>query len=518
MFHISHLFHKHHTPTSHPDVILIGAGIMSATLGVILKELHPSLKIEIYERLDVIAGESSDAWNNAGTGHSAFCELNYTPEQKDGSIDASKAFKIVESFETSKQFWTYLVEKGYIKNPHKFINSIPHMSFVWDEENVTYLKKRYEALQQNPLFKDMVYSEDKEQLKKWMPLMMENRPEDQKVAATRMELGTDVNFGELTRMLFKHLESLDGVNIYLNSEVNFIEKRKEDGHWEIEIKDTKAHTKKTVETKFVFIGAGGGSLPLLEKTEIPEANGYGGFPVGGQWLICNNEAVIEKHAAKVYGKADVGAPPMSVPHLDTRIINGKKALLFGPFAGFSTKFLKHGSLMDLPHSLQVNNILPMVSVGLHNIPLTKYLIEQVRLSPQDRLEALQKFVPTAKLEDWELQEAGQRVQVIKKDHDHAGGGVLEFGTEIVSSADGSVAALLGASPGASTAVSIMLDLLKQCFKEQVDTPEWQHKLQEMIPSYGKKLGDDANLSKIIREKTSKALELNYPKISYFEVK
>ena len=514
MLHMSHLFHKHHTPTSHPDVILIGAGIMSATLGVMLKELHPELKIEIYERLDVIAGESSDAWNNAGTGHSAFCELNYTPQKEDGSIDASKAFKIAESFEISKQFWAYLVEKEYLKDPHTFINSIPHMSFVWDAENVDYLKKRYNILQQNPLFKEMVYSEDKEQLTKWMPLMMQDRLQDQKAAATRMEVGTDVNFGELTRKLFKHLEPLEGVNLYLNSEVNFIEKRK-DGHWEIEIKDTKAHTKKTVETKFVFIGAGGGSLPLLEKTEIPEANGYGGFPVSGQWLVCKNESVIEKHAAKVYGKAEVGAPPMSVPHLDTRVINGKKALLFGPFAGFSTKFLKHGSLMDLPHSLQVNNILPMVSVGLHNIPLTKYLIEQVRLSPEDRLQALQKFVPTAKMEDWVLEEAGQRVQVIKKDHDHVGGGVLEFGTEIVNSADGSIAALLGASPGASTAVSIMLDLIKRCFKDQVNSAEWQNKLQEMMPSYGKSLANDAVFCKSVRERTSEILQLK--NVKYLEI-
>jgi malate dehydrogenase (quinone) len=511
------MFHKHHEPASHPDVILIGAGIMSATLGVMLKELHPSLKIEVYERLDVIAGESSDAWNNAGTGHSAFCELNYTPQRENGSIDASKAFKIAESFETTKQFWSYLIEKQYLKDPHAFINSIPHMSVVWDEENVTYLKKRFEVLKQNPLFKDMVYSDDKEQLKKWMPLMMEDRDPDQKMAATRMDLGTDVNFGELTRSLFKHLASLEGVSVFLNSEVSFIEKRK-DGHWELEIKDTKANTQKTIETKFVFIGAGGGSLPLLEKTEIPEADGYGGFPVSGQWLVCHNQAVIEKHAAKVYGKAEVGAPPMSVPHLDTRIINGKKALLFGPYAGFSTKFLKHGSLMDLPHSLQVNNILPMVSVGLHNIPLTKYLIEQVRQSPEDRLTALKKFVPTAVMEDWTLEEAGQRVQVIKKDHDHHGGGVLEFGTEIVNSADGSIAALLGASPGASTAVSIMLDLLKRCFKDQVNTEEWQSKLKTMMPSYGKSLADDPALCEAIRERTSRILQLKNAKHTALEVK
>jgi malate dehydrogenase (quinone) len=507
MSHIAHLFHKHHTPTSHPDVILIGAGIMSATLGIMLKELHPSLKIEIYERLDIVAGESSDAWNNAGTGHSAFCELNYTPEHEDGTVDATKAFKIADSFETSKQFWAYLVEKGYVKNPHAFINSIPHMSFVWNE-NVAYLKKRFDLLKDHPLFKGMVYSEDKEQLTKWMPLIMQGRDKNQKVAATYMDMGTDMNFGELTRLLFKHLETLPDVSLYLNQEVNFLEQRK-DGHWEVEMKDLKTHAKKTIETKFLFIGAGGGSLPLLEKTEIPEAKGYGGFPVSGQWLICQNEEIVKQHATKVYGKAEVGAPPMSVPHLDTRVINGKKALLFGPYAGFSTKFLKHGSLMDLPHSLQVNNLIPIMSVGIHNIPLTKYLIEQVRQSPEDRLEALKKFVPTAKLEDWKLEEAGQRVQIIKKDHDH--GGVLEFGTEIVSSADGSIAALLGASPGASTSVTIMLDLLKRCFKDQLNTEEWQSKLKEMIPSYGKSLVTNGELCEGIREKTSEALQLNTAK-------
>ena len=507
MTHLSHIFHIHHSPTSHPDVVLIGAGIMSATLGIMLKELQPQLKIEIYERLDAVAGESSDAWNNAGTGHSAFCELNYTPQKDNGKIDTSKAFKIAEQFEVSKQFWSYLVEKNYIKDPHTFINSVPHMSIVWDE-HVNYLKERFELLKDHPLFKGMIYSENKNELTNWIPLIMQGRNENQKVAVTRMELGTDMNFGELTRALFRHLESLPNVKLHLNSEVNFIERRKTDNHWEVEIKNSKTHDKKTIETKFLFIGAGGGSLPLLEETEIPEADGYGGFPVGGQWLVCQNEAVVNQHSAKVYGKAEVGAPPMSVPHLDTRIMNGKKALLFGPYAGFSTKFLKHGSLLDLPASLQINNIYPIISAGLHNIPLTKYLIEQVSQSDEDRLEALRKFVPTAKMEDWKLQEAGQRVQIIKKDHDQ--GGVLEFGTEIVSSSDGSVAALLGASPGASTSVSIMLDLLKKCFKEQVETPEWQSKLKTMIPSYGQSLASDADLCEKVRKRTTEILKLNQP--------
>jgi len=487
-----------------PDVVLIGAGIMSATLGMLLKKLQPETTIEIYERLDVIAGESSDAWNNAGTGHSAFCELNYTPERPDGSVEISKAIKIAESFEVSKEFWAYLVQQGFIKNPESFIRQVPHISFVWGADNVEYLKKRQQALRNNPLFADMQYSEDPAQLAQWMPLVMDGRDPSQKVAATLMEGGTDVNFGALTRSLCDYLRKQDGVTIYTAHEVKDIEKG-EDGRWEITVRNATTNRKRTIHTRFVFVGAGGGSLPLLEKSGIPEGKGFGGFPVSGQWLICNNPDIIEEHAAKVYGKASVGAPPMSVPHLDTRVIEGKKALLFGPYAGFSTKFLKYGSFLDLPKSIKYYNIRPMLAAGIDNIPLTKYLIEQVRQSPEDRLEALRAFVPNAKMEDWDLETAGQRVQVIKKDPEH--GGVLEFGTEVVSAADGSIAALLGASPGASTAVSIMLDLLGRCFNKQMATPEWQAKLREMIPSYGKKLSDNQGLCDEIRSWSNSMLKL-----------
>lgn len=487
-----------------PDVVLIGAGIMSATLGMLLKKLQPETTIEIYERLDVIAGESSDAWNNAGTGHSAFCELNYTPERPDGSIDISKAIKIAESFEVSKEFWAYLVQQGYVKSPETFIRQVPHISFVWDAPNVAYLKKRQQALRNNPLFADMQYSEDPAQLARWMPLVMEGRDRNQKVAATLMEGGTDVNFGALTRSLCNYLREQKGVTIYTAHEVKDLEKG-DDGRWHITVRNATTNRKRTIRTRFVFVGAGGGSLPLLEKSGIPEGKGFGGFPVSGQWLICNNPDVIDEHAAKVYGKAAVGAPPMSVPHLDTRVIDGKKALLFGPYAGFSTKFLKYGSFLDLPKSIKYYNIRPMLAAGIDNIPLTRYLIEQVRQSPEDRMEALRAFVPNAKMEDWDLETAGQRVQVIKKDPEH--GGVLEFGTEVVSAADGSIAALLGASPGASTAVSIMLDLLNRCFKTEMTSPEWQAKLKEMIPSYGKKLSDNPALCNEIRNWSNGVLKL-----------
>ncbi|MFB6455305.1 malate:quinone oxidoreductase [Chitinophaga sp. Hz27] len=498
------MFRSKSTSETGPDVVLIGAGIMSATLGMLLKELEPELTIAIYERLDVAAAESSDAWNNAGTGHSAFCELNYTPQKPDGSVEIKKAVNIAEQFEVSRQFWSYLVENNIVSHPQEFIQSIPHMSFVWGEENVEYLRKRYKSLQQCHLFQGMEYAEDHQQLRDWMPLVMQNRDPQQKVAATHMEMGTDVNFGALTRALFKHLQQMEGVSLHFNHDVRDL-KKTDDGLWQIKVKNRDTREKNTLRAKFVFIGAGGGSLPLLEKSGIPEGKGFGGFPVSGQWLRCNNPEIIARHQAKVYGKASVGAPPMSVPHLDTRMIDGQKALLFGPYAGFSTKFLKNGSIFDLPMSIKANNIHPMVSAGLDNIPLTKYLIAQVRQKPEDRLEALREYFPDAEMKDWELEIAGQRVQVIKKDPEH--GGILEFGTEVVSAADGSIAALLGASPGASTAVSIMLNLLKRCFKEELETEEWQTKLKTMIPSYGQSLLNNPELTLKLRKWTTNVLEL-----------
>ncbi len=495
------------TKTSKPlvpqtDVVLVGAGIMSATLGILLKELHPEITIQLFERLDTAGAESSDAWNNAGTGHSAFCELNYTPQKADGSVDISKAIKIAESFEVSKEFWAYLVEKGIVPQAEEFISQVPHLSLVWGDDNVKFLKTRFEAMQKNPLFKDMVYTEDKAKITEWAPIVMNGRDDSQHVAATHMAIGTDVNFGTLTRTMIAKLEKMPGVTVHYNVEVLDIDPAKEGG-WKVILRKEGSRKKLDVNSRFVFLGAGGATLPLLKKAEIEERDGYGGFPVSGLWLKCLNEELIQKHQAKVYGKASVGSPPMSVPHIDTRMIDGKKELLFGPFAGFSTKFLKQGSRLDLAKSIKFDNLIPMISAGLHNLPLTKYLIDQVRQSPEDRLAALQEYVPDAKLNEWELKEAGQRVQVIKKDEDE--GGVLEFGTEIVVSADGSVAALLGASPGASTAVAIMLGILPRCFKEQSQTEVWQKKLKEMAPSFGKSLSKDETLLAETRSRTGKIL-------------
>ncbi|TYZ14203.1 malate:quinone oxidoreductase [Hymenobacter lutimineralis] len=492
------------TDSATADVVLIGAGIMSATLGMMLKELQPDLTIAIYERLDVAAAESSDAWNNAGTGHSAFCELNYTPEKPDGSIDISKAIKIAEQFEESKQFWSYLAETYQVKELTRFINHIPHLSFVWGDKNVDFLRKRHAALTQSPLFQGMEYTQDREMLESWMPLVMHGRDPQQPVAATRMDLGTDVNFGSLTRGMFTLLQQKPGVTVNFHHDVDKL-KQKEDGLWRIKAKDLTTGEVKKTRAPFVFIGAGGGSLPLLIKSGIPEGSGFGGFPVSGQWLKCVNPAVIAQHHAKVYGKAAVGSPPMSVPHLDTRVINGKQELLFGPYAGFSTKFLKQGSYLDLPLSVKLSNMRPMIIAGLKNLPLTKYLINQVAQSPEDRLAALREYLPEAKAQDWQLEIAGQRVQVIKKDEKE--GGILEFGTEVVAAKDGSIAALLGASPGASTAVSIMINLIQRCFPAQSATPAWQGKFRQMLPSFGHHLNEEPQLLAELRAHTSQVLGL-----------
>ncbi|WP_409293896.1 malate:quinone oxidoreductase [Peribacillus sp. SCS-26] len=484
------------------DIILIGAGVMSATLGAILTELAPEWKIKVFEKLSDAGEESSNEWNNAGTGHSALCELNYTTVKPDGSIDISKAVSINEQFQLSRQFWSYLVEKKLIRNPKEFIMPIPHMSMVQGEDNVTFLKKRFKALSHNPLFQGMEYTEDPAKLAEWFPLIMEGRKAGEPLAATKIDSGTDVNFGALTRMLFEYLKK-QGVEMNYKHSVKDI-KRTADGSWEVKVRDIDGGKTEIHKAKFVFIGGGGGSLPLLQKTGIPESRHIGGFPVSGLFLACNNPKVVEKHHAKVYGKAKLGAPPMSVPHLDTRYIGGKKTLLFGPFAGFSPKFLKTGSNLDLIGSVKPNNVLTMLAAGVKEMALTKYLIEQVMLSNEKRMEELREFIPNAKTEDWYVVTAGQRVQVIKDTA--AGKGTLQFGTEVVSASDGSIAALLGASPGASTAVHVMLEVLEKCFPSHMK--DWAPKIKEMVPSYGVSLASRPEVFQQIFASTAKTLELN----------
>ncbi len=477
---------------------------MSVTLGAILRQVEPSWSIHLYEALPELALESSNPWNNAGTGHSALCELNYTKDMPDGTVDISSAVKINEQFQISRQFWSYLVRKDLLPDPENFINSVPHMSFVWGEDNVAFLRRRFDALKDHPLFAGMEYSEDPAVIHSWVPAIMSGRPKSQRFAATRMAAGTDIDFGALTRDLAEYLTT-SGAEISTDQKVTGLS-RGNDGVWTIRMRRIIGKATSRVRARFVFVGAGGGALKILQKSGIPEATGYGGFPVSGQFLRTDNQKIVAKHLAKVYGKASVGAPPMSVPHLDTRIIGGTASLMFGPYAGFTPKFLKTGSWLDLPLSIRPGNIIPLLAVFKDNLDLSWYLVTQLLASKRAKFAALREFMPDARPSDWHLITAGQRVQVIKKDAKK--GGILQFGTEIVTGADGTIAGLLGASPGASTAVPIMLDVLARCFPDRLGA--WTPKIRTMVPSYGTSLSSSPELAGKTLASTARTLEIADP--------
>lgn len=492
--------------SSETDIVLVGAGIMSATLGSFLKELDSTLKVQIFERLNQCGLESSDSWNNAGTGHAANCEMNYTPELQDGSIDIHEALEVNTEFDISRQFWSYLVKEGKIKNPQDFIHSCPHMSFVQGADSVAFLKKRFDKMSASHCYHGMEYTESHEEIAKWTPLITQGRDPNEPIAMTRMITGADVDYGALTRILIGALEEDENFTLSYQQEVIDIA-RDSNGRWLVTVKDTVLKETKVISSKFVFVGAGGRAIELLQKSGIPEGKGYGGFPVSGIWLRCDEASIVDQHHAKVYSKAAKGSPPMSVPHLDTRIIGGNKSLLFGPYAGFSTKFLKHGSYADLFKSVKPGNILPMLDVAKDNMGLVEYLIGQVLQTSHHQFAALQSFYPKALKENWREVVAGQRVQIIKPDKPEKEG-VLEFGTELVSSSDESLVVLLGASPGASTAAFIALNVLQKSFKEQL-SDGWETKLKEMIPTFGIDLKVDAEACRTTRESTAKTLGLEF---------
>ncbi|MTC46043.1 malate dehydrogenase (quinone) [Providencia sp. wls1922] len=487
------------------DIALVGAGIMSATLGTFLKELEPNLTIAVFERLNDCAQESSHPWNNAGTGHAANCEMNYTPPNPDGTVDISKALEVNTEFDLSRQLWSYLVTKGKIKNPRDFIHPCPHMSFVSGADNIKFLQQRFRQMSAHHCYHNMEYSDDLKQIDEWAPLVVEGRDPNEKIAVTRVVTGADVDYGALTHLLMAQLSEQKGFSLHYKHEVIDVTQTP-DGHWNVEVKNLLTHEKTITSAKFVFVGAGGRAIELLQKSGIPEGKGYGGFPVSGIWLRCDDEKVAARHHAKVYGKADKGSPPMSVPHLDTRIIGGKRSLLFGPYAGFSSKFLKHGSYLDLFDSIRLNNIEPMLAIAKDDWSLAEYLVGQVLQTSAHQFSMLQKFYPDAQREDWKEVVAGQRVQIIKPDPVKKG--VLEFGTELITSADKSFTVLMGASPGASTAAFIALNVLKTCFADQLSADGWEARLKTIIPTYGIDLKQDAKACLDIRTATTKVLQLD----------
>lgn len=445
------------------DVALIGGGIMSATVASLLQQLRPDWSISLFERESAVATESSGDWNNSGTGHAGLCELNYTPQGANGEIATSKAHLVHGQFRESLSYWAHLVEQGKIEAPEEFISAVPHISYVAGEDDVAFLRMRHAALSESAAFQSLEYSEDIDQLKAWTPLMFEGRTIDSPIAMTRSTAGTDVNFGALTRKIIANSEQA-GLDINLRHEVRDLERH--GAGWRLKVGNLGTNATTTIDARFVFVGAGGAAIHLLQKAGIPEARGYGGFPVSGNFLNCTNPDVVGRHEAKVYGKPQLNAPPMSMPHLDTRWVNGERVLLFGPFAGFQPRFLKKGSMWDLFKSIKPSNLKTYLTVGLDEFGLTKYLIGQLMLRHSDRMDVLREFMPTAENAEWTLADAGMRVQTLKPGPN--GRGNLEFGTEVVSAADGSIAGLLGASPGASASVSIALHILESCFPQEME--------------------------------------------------
>ena len=433
---------------------------MGATMASLLQQLRPDWSIAMYERADAVASESSGDWNNAGTGHAGLCELNYTPQQADGTIATGKALAVNAQFQESLRYWSYLAERGVIASPHAFVRSVPHLSYVAGEKDVAFLRARYAAIRHKHVYRTMAYSEDIDELRTWAPLMFADREVSGPTAMTRSTAGTDVNFGELTRQLVASA-SAAGLQLFTRHEVRDLERTS--GGWRITVKNRDGGSTRSVDARFVFVGAGGAAITLLQKSGIPEAKGYGGFPVSGQFLRCTNRELIAQHNAKVYGQPQLNAPPMSMPHLDTRVVNGERVLLFGPFAGFEPRFLKAGSLLDLAKSIRRDNLTTYLNVARDEFGLTSYLISQVLLRHHARMDVLRDFMPGANDSEWELHKAGMRVQTLKRGAN--GRGKLEFGTEVVTSADGSIAGLLGASPGASTAVAIVRQIIQRCLPD-----------------------------------------------------
>ncbi len=465
------------------DVIIIGSGVMSANLGALLKRLDPALSIQVFEAADELAFESSNGWNNAGTGHAGICEISYTPKPADGSpVKVQKVIDIFQEFEQSLQFWGHAVASGMIDGPTDFINPVQHISFVHGDDQVAFLKSRFAGMSAHHFFREMEFTTDPKKIGAWAPLLTEGRDPAMPIAATKMDGGTDINFGNVSRKLLAWLGKQPGCSVNASSKVVDL-KKQPDGRWAVTVQNLKTGETTTRLAKFVFVGAGGGSILLLQKAGLPEAKGLGGFPIGGHWLVCDKPEIVARHQAKVYGQNLPEAPTMAVPHLDTRILDGKKTLLFGPFAAWTTRFLhRTGSWTDLVRSVKPHNLGTLLKIAATNFPLVRYLVLQGTQSMAARMRVMRIFYPNAKDEDWKLVDGGIRVQAIKKTDGEAG--IVHFGTEVLTSADKSMSALLGASPGASVCVNIVTEVIRKSFPHLTENAVGIKRMQELIPTYG----------------------------------
>jgi len=484
--------------SSKSDVVLIGGGIMSANLGAMLKRLDPRLSIQMIEVGPELACEASEGSNNAGTGHAGICEISYTPSRdSSGKVPIDRALHIFEQYEHSKQFWGYAAASGMAGDPAEFMHAVPHVCFVKGAEDVDFLKARHAAMRKHHFFREMTLSTDPAAIHSWAPLVMEGR-EPCPVAATT-GAGTEVNFGLLARKLCDWLAKHENCRVATGWKVTKLQRG--EGEWQLTIKSQTTGETRTHCSKFVFVGAGGGSLPLLQSTGLAEAAGLGGFPIGGQWLVCDEPSICVRHNAKVYGAVPPSSPSMGAPHLDLRWLNGRRQLMFGPFASWTTRFLKEtGSLGDLPFSIRANNLTTLLRAGVQNIPLVSYLVTQGLQTMKDRMKAVREYYPNARPEHWRLVEAGIRVQTIKKQDR----GAVYFGTEVFSSADRSIAALLGASPGASVSVNIALEVIKSCLPHLLASSDAQARMRDMIPTFDQDLKKTGNAT--LFEKTTREAE------------
>eukprot|EP00440_Ansanella_granifera_P037345 gb/GFBE01040518.1/.p1 GENE.gb/GFBE01040518.1/~~gb/GFBE01040518.1/.p1 ORF type:complete len:563 (+),score=195.61 gb/GFBE01040518.1/:1-1689(+) len=482
------------------EVVLIGAGIMSATVGLMIKELEPEWKMLMFERLAAPGLESSNGFNNAGTGHAGFMEPNYTKEvlNPDGSlktVTTEKVTHVCEQFLSSRQYWEYLTRKSLLPNPDTWIHQTNHIALGVGKDQVEFIKKRYEAMKDHPLFNSMeiCLPEEKAKAAQWAPLIVGGRDANEPICMTKVPHGTDVDYGALTKAKIGAFQKLGG-DLRLNTEVTDVKKDK-DGKWIVTTKVNGAGSGRAYnKARFVFVGAGGWALLLLQKAGIPQVNGYMALPVTGDWAVCQNPEVVKQHKVKVYAPGAPGAPPMSMPHLDYRTIGGKEMLLFGPFGSITLKFLRYGSVLDSFKALKPHNITSTIGALSKNLSLAVMLMKDVFKSGAGKLHDIRHYYPQADPDDWIFIPAGVRAQIIKKDP-KTGKGMLQFGTEVVTNDEGTIVGLLGASPGASTSVSIALDVIEKCFGDKPEFKKWAPKIKQMIPTWSPD-GPAGDMSKV----------------------